>query len=83
MITRGIREFIARDWQAARDNKDAYWGARIARLGPLEGLRIAEELRQQALQVTGWPRADDREEDLRSHVRLAALLRNAGPTRRA
>lgn len=82
MITRGIREFVSRDWQAARESKDAYWGARIARLGALEGLRIAEELRQQALQVSGWPQADDREEDLRSHVRLAALLRNAATTRR-
>ena len=81
MITRGIREFVSRDWQAARESKDAYWGARIARLGAVEGLRIAEELRQQALQVSGWPHADDREEDLRSHVRLAALLRNAATTR--
>ena len=38
VITRGIREFIARDWRAARESKDAYWGDRIARLGPQEGL---------------------------------------------
>jgi hypothetical protein len=83
VITRGIREFVSRDWEAVRENKDAYWGERIARLGPLEGLRIAEELRQQALRLPGWPRADDRQEDLQSHVRLAALLRDAGSTRRA
>jgi hypothetical protein len=49
VITRGIREFVARDWLAVREAKDAYWGERIARLGPGEGFRIADELRRQAL----------------------------------
>jgi hypothetical protein len=35
VITRGIREFVARDWRAAREAKDAYWSARIERLGPV------------------------------------------------
>ena len=82
MITRGIREFVSRDWQAARDNKDDYWAERVARLGPGEGLRIAEELRRQALANADWPRAEDRDEDLASHVRLADLFRRAGSTRR-
>jgi hypothetical protein len=46
VITQGIREFVARDWQAARDNKDAYWAERIAHLGPLEAFRIADEVRR-------------------------------------
>lgn len=83
VITRGIREFVARDWDAARENKDAYWGARIARLGPVEGLRIADELRQQAALHPSWRQADDRQADLLSHVRLAELLRRAGTTRRS
>lgn len=84
MITRGIREFVARDWQAARGAKDAYWGERIARLGPLEGLRIAEDLRRQALlQNPAWPGAADRHQDLLAHVRLAECLRRADPTRRS
>jgi hypothetical protein len=83
VISRGIREFVDRDWAAARDSKDAYWAERISRLGPLEGLRIAEELRRQALLYdAGWPRAAARHDDLRSHVRLAELLRRATPTRR-
>jgi hypothetical protein len=83
MIARAIREFVSRDWGAARQAKDAYWGERVARLGPLEGLRIAEELRRQALlQHPGWPNAADRREDLNAHVRLAELLHRAGPTRR-
>ena len=83
VITRGIREFVSRDWGAAREAKDAYWGERVARLGPGEGLRIAEELRRQALlRDPAWPRAEDRRQDLLSHARLAELLHRAGSTRR-
>ena len=49
---------MARDWQRARDAKDAYWAERVGRLGPLEALRIADELRRQALlQHPDWPDA--------------------------
>jgi hypothetical protein len=84
VIARGIREFVCRDWQAVRDAKDVYWGDRIARLGPLEGLGIAEQLRLQAIaQDPAWPRASDRREDLLAHLRVAELLRRAASTRRA
>lgn len=83
VITRGIREYISRDWEAVRENKDAYWAERILRLGPCEGFRIAEELRRQALaQDPAWPDAARQEEDLQSHLRVARLLRRASPTRR-
>jgi hypothetical protein len=83
VITRGIREFVSRDWEAAREDKDAYWGERIGRLGPIEGLRVAEELRRQALlRDPAWPDAALRQEDLASHARLAELLRRAGSARR-
>ena len=45
VISRGIRAMVAWDWDAARVNKDTYWSERIARLGPAEGLRVADELR--------------------------------------
>ena len=84
VITRGIREFVSRDWNAARKAKDAYWGERIARLGPLESFRIAEELRRQALtHDPAWPHPADRRADLLSHIRVAGLLRRASPPRRA
>lgn len=84
MVTRGIREYVTRDWQAARAMKDAYWGERIARLGPVEALRVADELRRQVLHLNpGWPGATRREDDLRSHARLSNLLRRAGAARRA
>jgi hypothetical protein len=83
VITRGIREFVSRDWRAVRDSKDAYWGERIARLGPIEGFRIAEELRRQAvLANTAWPDASLRRQDLEFHLRLAELFRRAAPARR-
>lgn len=78
VVTRGIREFMARDWAAARRLKDAYWGDRIARLGPLEGLRIADELRRQMLlHDPSWPSADLRSADVAAHARLADLFRRA------
>jgi hypothetical protein len=84
VITRGIREFVGRDWQAVRANKDAYWSERIARLGAAEAVRVAEELRRQArLSHPGWPDAADRREDIDAHVRLASLLRRARSARRA
>jgi hypothetical protein len=83
VITRGIREFVGRDWNAVRESKDAYWAARIDRLGPIEGLRIADELRRQMLlQHPEWPGAELREEDLLAHARLAELLQRGSPTRR-
>ncbi len=75
MITRGIRDYVARDWGAARDAKDAYWAARIDRLGIEEAFRIAGELRRQALaQCPGWPSEQDRREDRAAHARLSPLF---------
>jgi hypothetical protein len=83
-ITRGIRAFVDRDWAAVRENKDAYWAERIARLGPVEGLRMADQLRRQVLlRHPDWPDAGLREDDLLAHARLAERFRRASPTRRA
>jgi hypothetical protein len=83
VITRGIREYMARDWQAARANKDAYWKERIARLGPSEAFRIADELRRQMQMIDpSWPDETARDADLASHLRLADCLRRAGAARR-
>jgi hypothetical protein len=83
MITRGIRDYMSRDWEAARRAKDAYWSERINRLGPGEGFRIAEELRLQVVRSQpGWPRESERQEDLAAHLKLADLLRRAGRSRR-
>jgi hypothetical protein len=84
MITQGIREFMARDWQATRDRKDAHWATRIAQRGPAEALRIADDLRRQILlRDPAWPDEALRRADLLAHVRLSAIFRRAGPARRA
>jgi hypothetical protein len=78
VITRGIREFVSRDWTAVRESKEAYWADRIGRLGAIEAFRIADELRRQMLERDpSWPDADLRQRDLDSHIRVAALLRRA------
>ena len=75
MITRGIRAFMSRDWRRARDAKDDWWAERVRRLGPFEAMRIADELRRQALlQHPDWPDAASRADDLRHHVRMAELF---------
>ena len=84
MISRGIRDYMAREWQTARAAKDVYWAERIARYGPLEGLRIADELRRQALlHNPDWPDAGARKQDLLAHVRLAELFTRAASARRS
>lgn len=83
MVTRGIHAFMARDWQRAREAKDAYWAERVQRLGPFEALRIADELRRQALlQRPDWPDAASRRDDLRHHVRMTELFARVDATRR-
>ena len=82
VITREIRGYASRDWAAARDSKDAFWAKRIARLGPIEGLRIADELRRQVLrQSPDWPSDEERQEDLAAHARVSQLLRRASRPR--
>ena len=84
MVTDGIRAFMARDWQRARDAKDAYWAERVARLGPIEAMRIADELRRQVrLQHPDWPDAASRKDDLRQHVRMNELFDRVDAARRA
>jgi hypothetical protein len=82
VITRNIRDFVTRDWRAARAAKDDYWARRIAGLGACEGFRIADQLRQQARrQVPEWPSPADREQDLACHITLATRLRHVRRTR--
>jgi hypothetical protein len=82
MITREIQSYVSRDWAAARESKDAFWATRIARLGPIEGLRIADELRRQVIrQNPEWPSEQERRDDIAAHTRLSRLLGRAGLSR--
>jgi len=77
-MTRGIRAFVSRDWLRVRRAKDEYWAERIARLGAGEAVRVADDLRRQALLLDpAWPSEADRRRDLLAHVRLARRFRRA------
>ena len=82
-ITRGIREFMSRDWALARRAKDRYWAERIERLGIGEAFRVADDLRRQALALDPrWPHPDERQSDLDAHARLADRFARASRTGR-
>ena len=77
-LTDGLRDYLARDWTAVRESKDAALAERLDRLGPAESLRMADELRRFARSVGADPAAADlRAADLEAHERLCALLRRA------
>jgi hypothetical protein len=77
-ITDGLREYLARDWAAVRESKEAALAQRLDRLGPAESLRMADELRLFARSVGSDPGAADlRAADLEAHRRLSDLLRRA------
>lgn len=83
MITRGIQDYVGRDWDAVRLLKDRYWRDRIDGLGPAEAFRIAEQLRlQMVARDPSWPGGEARRDDLRFHVRLAEIFQHADAARR-
>ena len=61
-----IRAYAARDWARVRENKRAYWRARLDRGGLAEAVRVTELLRD-----TTAPSETSREEDLETHKRVA------------
>ena len=82
-ITRGIRDYLSRDWAGARDAKDRYWAERIQRLGCEEAFRVADELRRHAVALDPrWPHPDERHADLDAHARLAERFARASRARR-
>jgi hypothetical protein len=60
------------DWAALEASEAAWWTG----VSPAEKIRIADELRKQAIAThEGWPSEEDRKSDLETHARVAALLR--------
>ncbi len=78
-----IVRFASRDWDRLARQKAEYWASLKAREGYGEGLLIADEFRRHALRLhPGWPSEQDRQEDLESHIRVAAALRSVHAVRR-
>jgi hypothetical protein len=79
MTAAEIREFHDRDWGLIERAKADYWSGRKASISPSAVLEIASGLYEYARSLRpDWPNAAEREADLASHVRLAAMLRRAG-----
>jgi hypothetical protein len=79
MRAEDVRAFVQRDWSALADAKADAW-LEQRRLRGVEGaFEIADELRERVLAIRpGWPSADERADDLATHLRVAEALRRAG-----
>jgi hypothetical protein len=78
-----VSDYLNREWDRVREVGEAYLTLRKRALGPVEGLRLSDELRKQAIAShPEFPGRRERERDLRAHARVAELLRNAEKTRR-
>lgn len=74
---------LARDWDAVARAKTETWLAWKKQHGAAGAIRLADELRAQvAAQRPGWPRDNDRLEDIICHVRVAEALAHVPPRRR-
>lgn len=73
-VTRdAIRQFLERDWAWLAAEKARAW--QHGKRTPAADLRAANELRRHVAAVRpDWPDASDREEDLRTHVRVSEAL---------
>ncbi len=68
------------DWSELDRSKTDYWRARKKKLGAVEGVRIADELRRQVQALRpDWPSPAERAADLDTHVRIARMLRVSPP----
>lgn len=78
-----LRAFAARDWAAVERNTAEYWRAWKQRHGAAGAIRIADELRRQAIaQRPDWPTHAERMADLECHLRVAEALRRVPARRR-
>ena len=75
--------FATRDWRAVDDAKRQYWVDWKRRHGAAGAIALAEDLRRQAkLARPDWPSDAERLDDLRTHLRVSALLQRVPYPRR-
>ena len=71
-----IRAFVERERALVDESKRQFWLDRKRALGPAEGIRVANALREQVVaQQPGWPSAAERAADLATHERVSSVLR--------
>jgi hypothetical protein len=79
MTAAEIREFQARDWRLIERAKSDYWIRKNASMPPADALELGSGLFEYTRRLRAdWPDSVERQADLDSHVRLAAMLRRAG-----
>jgi hypothetical protein len=71
-----FRAFLDRDWSAVARSKERYWRDYKRTHGVAAAVRLADGLRQQVLAARpDWPSAEEREEDLATHLRVIDVIR--------
>lgn len=71
-----LRAFIDRDWSAIARSKERYWLDYKRTHGVAAAMRLADGLRQQVLAARpDWPSAEEREEDMATHLRVIDVIR--------
>ncbi|MBX3247212.1 MAG: hypothetical protein KF901_08530 [Myxococcales bacterium] len=72
-----LRRFASRPWSEASTLKAEYWAARKRVEGAAVGLEVSRALYEQMrARRPDWPSVQEREEDLLTHIRVAAELRH-------
>jgi hypothetical protein len=71
-----LAAFAARDWKSLAASKEAHWLTERRRRGVGWCFEVADGLRRQvARRSPGWPTAEERQDDLDTHVRVGSALR--------
>jgi hypothetical protein len=71
-----FRAFLDRDWSAAIRSEERYLRYCKRKYGVAVAFRLADELRQQVRAARpDWPSAEEREEDLATHLRVIDVIR--------
>src|SRR5262249_24768479 len=70
---------LSKRWDLLAEYKDQYWREQ-KQLGLREALRVVDALRTQAQFFNPtWPTPEDREADLKTHIRVSAALARTAP----
>jgi len=79
MTDEEIRAFAARDWSLVEELKARFWAERKARLSAAQALATGDSLYRHARALRpDWPSAEERADDLATHVRVSACLQRVG-----
>ena len=77
-----VKAYTQRDWDLVHRLKEQFWAERKRLLTPAQALRIGDDLRRHAVNLReGWPSDQERQEDLKAHLKVTRSLRRVAPHR--